>query len=52
MKISKSGKVYVFDRHIKSGKGFLFAMKISSNHEQGPKKKERRSELMKIHQEL
>ena len=27
MKISKSGKTYEFDRHIKSGKGFLFAMK-------------------------
>ena len=52
MKISKSEKMYVFDRHIKSGKGFLFAMKISNKDEQGPKKKERRSDLMKIHQEL
>ena len=51
MEISKSGKTYVFDRHIKSGKGFLFAMKISKD-EQQTKKKERRSDLMKIHQEL
>ena len=51
MKISKSGKTYVFDRHVKSGKGFLFAMKISKD-EQGTKKKERRNDLMKIHQEL
>ena len=43
--------LHVFDRHIKSGKGFLFAMKISKD-EQETKKKERRSDLMKIHQEL
>ena len=51
-KISKAGKVYVIDRYIKSGTCFLFAMKIMSKDKQGLKKTERRSDLMKIHQEM
>ena len=29
MKITNKGRQYTFDRHIKSGKGFLFAIKIT-----------------------
>ena len=48
-KISKSVREHVFDRQIKSGKEFLFAMKITYKDELGTKKKEKWSNLMKIH---
>ena len=52
MKNSKSGRAYVISRHIKCGRGFVFTMKNTNKDEQGTKKKERRSDLMNIHQEL
>ena len=52
MKIYKSGREYVLDRHIKIGKGSLFAMKVTHKYKLETKKKEKWSILMKIHQEL
>ena len=57
--LTKKGQNYVFDRRVKSGKGFLFAMKVKNIKKSSDfyklssqKTKNKRSELMTVHRIL